>query len=372
MEKKRFRFPFFWVFYVLFIAVMVVFWVKAIDYVKVCLNTYESCQPEYFVEDVVAQIEALEIDEYMDFQKSASRFEDMEVYKDDYISKITGKDITYEKAAGSYDATAPVYKLYIDGEHIATLTLKQLSSEPLMFILAKQEWAVESIEPVYDIHNEGVTIKVPDTFKVYVNDVLLEESELTGNSWTIDSFEYASEYVTVPKIVEYKVEGLFEKPEVKIYNNYNELVEIPQNEDLIEVTEFAVGQMDAELEEFALTNAKNYSNFFSRDIEGCRNSVEPISYMFPEGSYYLELAENYRINDMWMYSAHQTPVFSNEKVSEYVQYTEDFFSCDVYFEKQMTLTLNGESRMDITNSTYYYVKIDGNWVIADMKTIVEE
>ncbi len=371
MSKKKIRFPFFWVFYAVFIIAMAVFWVKVIDYVKFCLNTYEACQPEYVVEAVVDQIEALNIDEYMSFETSDSRFQNGDIYKELYIQKITGKEITYEKAAGSYDAKAPVYNLYIGEEHIATVTLNEVSTEPLMFILAKQEWEVMDVTPIYEVYNEGVTIKVPDIFTVYVNDIELESGELTGNEWEIDEFEYAAEYVAVPKIVEYRVDGLYEAPDVKIYDNAGELVEYIQEGDYIEAIEFAKNAMDEELESFALTNAKNYSNFFSRDIEGCRNSIEPISYMFPADSYYLELAENYRINDMWMYSAHETPVFSNEAVSEYIQYTEDFFSCNVYFDKQMTLTLNGESRMDVTNTTFYYVKIDGKWVIADMKAVTE-
>jgi hypothetical protein len=70
-----------------------------------------------------------------------------------------------------------------------------------------------------------------------------------------------------------------------------------------------------------------------------------------------------------MYSAHSAPVFTNEKVSNYVVYSDDCFSVEVAFDKTMILTLNGNERLDKNNQVYYYVKIDGKWLIADMHNI---
>ena len=89
--------------------------------------------------------------------------------------------------------------------------------------------------------------------------------------------------------------------------------------------------------------------------------------MIPAGSYYIQMAENYRQQDMWTYSAHQPPVFSNEEVKDYKVYSEDCFSVNVVFDKSMILKLNGQERVDHNDQVYYYVKIDGKWLIADMK-----
>lgn len=79
------------------------------------------------------------------------------------------------------------------------------------------------------------------------------------------------------------------------------------------------------------------------------------------------MAENYRQQDMWTYSAHQPPVFSNEEVKDYKVYSDDCFSVNVVFDKSMILKLNGQERVDHNDQIYYYVKIDGKWLIADMK-----
>lgn len=372
MEKKK-HFPVFWVCFALFVLLMAIFWIWVISYVKKCLVTYEDSQPERIIEQLAAKMEDGTILDFVTIEKGASRFEEEDIYLQDYLSRINGKAVTYEKEAGSYDAKRPVYLLYAGDEPAARVTLAETASESLMFILTAQQWEVVSVEPVYNTGTEAVTIVVPDTYNAFINNIKADDRELTGNQWELAGFQYAAEYVTVPKLVEYHVEDLFEKPEVKIYNNYGEETAYTVDpEGTIRIEGFDATAMPKELESYVLSNAKDYSNFFSRDIEGCRNSVAPIAGMFPEDSYYLELAENYRLNDMWMYSAHETPVFSEERVSNYIVYTPELFSVEVYFEKSMKLTSTGDVRTDITNTRYYYANIGGSWLIVDMQSVLEQ
>ena len=369
MAKKK-KFPVFWVCFAVFIAVMAVFWVVIIANVKKSLVIYENSQPEYTVEKYVERFRDGSILDSLDFAQSTSRFEDAGIYRTRYVDGLEGKAITYEKVQTSYDAKHPVYNVYADDSLIAEITLKETASKPLMFILTQQSWDVDSVKAVYGTGDKGVTITAPDTYSVFINGVKLDSRELTGNITQIEELKYAAEYVSVPQLVEYKAEGLLNEPEVTVYNNQGELVMYtPDENGNITIDTFTTSPIDSGLSAAVLQNAKNYSNYFSKDIDGCSNSVAPIAYMFPADSYYLELAENYRKNDMWMYSAHETPVFTNEMVSNYIVYTPELFSVEVYFEKNMVLKLNGENRQDITNSRYYYANIDGNWVIVDMQSV---
>ncbi len=371
-ETKKKRFPIFWPCFTVFILALVSFWIYILSYVNQCLVTYEEAQPEYVIEDLVQEITAGNAESLFTFSTTENRFEDKDIAKKRFLDSLTGKEITYEQDAASYNALAPTYKLYADGTEFASITLKETSSYPLMFILTVQSWEVSEATPILDSPNNSVTIKVPDTYTAYVNGVPLKETELTGNTWEIENFVYASEYVTVPKLIEYQVSELFNAPDVAIKDTYGNSIRYTQTGNLIEATEFAPIEMDPELSAYVLQNAMDYSNFFSKDLAGCRTSTKCISHMFPDNSYYLELAENYRLHDMWMYSSHKTPTFSDELVSEYIRYSEDFFSCRIAFQKHMELTRTGDLRTDITDSTFYYVKIGGNWVIADMKATVEE
>lgn len=371
-NAKKKRIPIFWPCFTVFILALVSFWIYVLCYVNQCLVTYENAQPEYVIENLVQKIEEGNAESLFTFSATQNRFEDKDIAKNRFLESLSDKEITFEQDATSYNALAPTYVLYADGTKFASITLKETSSYPLMFILSVPSWEVAETVPVLDSPDNSVTLKVPDTYTAYINGIALKESELTGNSWDIESFVYASEYVTVPRLIEYQVSELFNAPNVAIKDAYGNTVAYTQTGNLIEVSEFVPIEMDSELSDYVLQNAIDYSNFFSKDLAGCRNSTKCISHMFPENSYYLELAENYRLHDMWMYSSHKTPSFSDQLVSEYVRYSEDFFSCRIYFQKHMELTRTGDLRTDITDSTFYYVKNGGNWVIADMKATVEE
>ena len=369
--KKR-KFPVFLFGYFIFLLVLVLFWAYILGYVRDCLVTYEASQPERVMETFVRELEEGEIEDFISFPVAQNRFEDLDIVKNRYMSYLSGQNISFDKAPGSYDVQKPIYNIYAGDRKMASVALQEVYSEPLMFILAVQEWEIVSVEPVFDTGEKNLLIHVPDSCTVQVNGITLDERELTGDEWDVEEYEYAAEYVSVPYIVEYEISDLFETPEVVIRDSYGQEMEYIEEAGFIEAVDFPTGQIEDELADYVLKNAKNYSDFFSGDLAGGRNSVEPLRYMFPKDSYFLEQADHYRRYDLWMYSQHEAPTFANESVTNYVRYSEDFFSCDVYFEKTMVLTKTGEVRTVVTNDKYYYVKVDGKWVVVDMRTILGE
>ncbi len=367
--KKR-KFPVFLLGYFIFLVVLTGFWAYVLRYVRDSLVTYEASQPERIMENFVRELEEGKVEDLIIFPVAQNRFEDMDIVQNRYMSYLAGQNISYEKAPGSYDVQKPVYNIYAGDRKVASVALREVSSEPLMFILAVQEWEIVSVEPVLDTGEKNLLIHVPDSCTVQINGITADERELTGNKWDMEEFEYAAEYVSVPYLVEYEISNLFEAPEVVIRDSYGQEMEYTEEEGIIEAVAFPSGQIEQALADYVLKNAKNYSDFFSGDLAGGRNSVEPLRYMFPKDSYFLEQADHYRRYDLWMYSQHQAPTFANESVTNYVRYSEDFFSCDVYFEKTMVLTKTGEVRTVVTNDKYYYVNIDGKWVVVDMRTIL--
>lgn len=371
-ETKKKRIPLFWPCFTVFVLLLLSFWIYILTYVNQCLETYEAAQPEYVIEKIVKEMENGRAEQIFSFSDSASRFEDSDIARERFLASLNGKELTFEQNAASYNAASPSYYLCADGNQVATLTLRETDSYPLMFILSVQSFELAEAVPLLDTPDISVTIRVPDTYSVYVNGILADERERTENTWEISEFRYAAEYVSVPKLVEYEIPDLFSDPDVAVKDPYGNIAGYTQNGNLIEVSQFASCEIDEQLSNFVLKNAKDYSNFFSKDLEGCRTSTKCISHMFPGNSYYLELAENYRLHDMWMYSSHQSPSFSEELVTEYVKYSEDFFSCRVSFQKHMKLTRTGELRTDVNDTYYYYVKIGNSYVIADMKAAIDE
>ena len=370
MSRNRSKISSFWIVLGLLAVAYIIFWVVFINTVIIKdLNIYNESQSSVVMDGIVEKIAAGDISA-MDFASSGSRFEDGNIYRDTFAANIQGKAITYQENAKSYDAQAPIYDILADGEVIANAKIVAAETEPLMMILSKTTWKVEAITPIYEMGDEGLVIEIPNTFTAYVNGVAVDDREFVESS-NYSEFEYASAYVTVPTKSKYAINGLMTKPSVKICDVNGVEVSVEANGSTY-TAGYATSQISAELSEYVLNNAKVYSNFFSGDLANAHNSINGIRYMFPEDSDYLTLAENYRLHDMWMYSGHATPTFSNEAVTEYIQYSDSFFQVNVYFDKSMTLTRTGDVRVDTTNSTYYYVYVNGAWVIADMISIISE
>lgn len=373
MKKKKV--PVFLISYLCFLASCIAFWCFVVSYVQKCLVRYEAAQPKYFVEGLTGRILSGGINSIFKVGEAPTRFESAEDIAAYYDRSVQGKTIVWRQDKSSYDVSSPVYRAYADEVPVGVLTLRETSSEPLMFILTLCEWEVAAAEPIIESPSESVTVAVPENYSVLVNGEALEAGELTGEVTILEQFRYVKDYVAVPRIVEYHVEGLFEKPEVEICDAFGISVEYSEDYEAghtqIIIDTFPVSGMDPQLAAQVLENAERYTNFFSRDLPGCQESVEPIADMFPRDSYYLELAENYRKEDMWTYSAHSEPAFENEKVSDYIRYSDDLFSCEVYFDKRIVLKTKAV-RIDTTHTRFFYGYVEGGWKILDMQTILDQ
>lgn len=374
MKKKKISF--FWISYLFFLLIGIAFWILVIRYVHNCLIRYEAAQPEHVVEKLTEKIVSEGVGSVFNVNTVFTRFESLDFVKNYYAESARGETISWQQDKSSYNVSAPVYRFYAGEQPIGSVTLRETSSEPLMFILSLSEWEVESAVPILDAGQESVNITAPDTCSVMVNGISLGAEEFTGNETVPEQFQYAKDYVAVPKLVEYRVQDLLEKPSVEIRDasgnslKYEEAYEAEHTQ--ITLDTFPVSEMDPQLKAMALENAKRYSNFFSRDLPGCQASIKPLADMFPEDSYYLTLAENYRREDMWMYSAHSTPSFENESVSNYIRYSDDLFSCEIYFDKKIPLTKVSVTRTDTTHMMVFYGLLNSTWKILDMQTLIDD
>lgn len=360
----------FWFGYRIFVGVLALLFVVMCIAVWNTMKKYEAAQPEKYVEKVVQKIEDGNFEDVTYTSGADNKFEPNLDYKKEFESLVAGKELDFKISADSYDSLKPKYDILIGEEKVATVNLKSVKEYKKMAILVLSEWEVDSIEPVVKAGNYEIKVTLPMNYEAEINGVKLSEEELSGEAVVMEGFDYVKEYVEAPKTVTYVVKGLANVPELKVNGKVIEADKITVKDNKYSyVANYEAQEMPAELRDYVLNAAKKYSNYFSRDLEGCRESTAPIADIFPAGSYYIQMAEKYRQEDMWMYSAHSAPVFTNEKVSNYVVYSDDCFSVEVAFDKTMVLTLNGNERLDKNNQVYYYVKIDGKWLIADMHNI---
>ena len=350
----------FWAFYILFILVLVGLWIYFLNgVIKKDLAIYEAAQPSHVMEEVVSKIQSGDLSS-MNFAESSSRFESPDIYKEAFESAIAGKEITFKENASSYDAQAPVFDIYADDAHIATVNIKSVSSKQLMFILSVQEWEVASVSPIYETGSEEIVIQIPDTYTASVNGIPVDERELVGEPEDFKEFEIAAAYTDVPKKLTYAVSGLMSVPDVEVVDAEGNAANVEVDGNTYTAT-FTGGEVPADIAESALTNAKNISDIYAGD-----RTLGSMRGLFPTDSYLIPLFESYINHDLWMYSGHTAPTYSEEETSNYIRYNDSFYSVDVSYLKTMYLPKRNMTANDRTHNTYYYALVDGKWLVVDM------
>ena len=119
----------------------------------------------------------------------------------------------------------------------------------------------------------------------------------------------------------------------------------------------------------------------SNDLKGGKRGFDTMKGFLIEGSYLYDVAYRWAYGIDITYTANHVlddPPFTEEKISNYVDYGNGLFSCDISFVKHMYLTGSKMHVTDVTNSTFYFMylqnadKTDGRWVIVDIQKIIEE
>ncbi len=363
--------PVFWLFFLLFLAVMLCFWAWIAVYVKNAMVTYEKAQsqPDRLMEGVLESFRSGEATSSLDFE--TGRFEQSADVRAAFTEAL-GTDLTYRQVQKGFDTAALRYEVISGGIKVADVTLREKSSREILLLLTLQEWELGAVEPRLGTM-EPYTFVVPDSYTVTVNGVPLSETERVDEPTELELLKPVSEFVSVysplPKLVQYRVEGLFQEPEIQVLDWKGNPVSVTPSEGrTYRVDAFPTESMPADLQSYVLKNGKDFSNFQTKDLPG--KGTKPIEHMFPKNSEYLALAEQYRENDMWMISNHETPTFSEEEVLNYTVYSDTLFSCEVKFTKSMKLTRTGELVVQHIHERVYYVLVDGQWLIADMRSVL--
>lgn len=328
-------------------------------------------------------------------------------------SDSVGNPLTFREADGrllpvysEYTVTAAdCYRVFADdvllnpdtAERIA-LTSEQFSDEEFSLATYKLTLAkdvnfrvLDEQDTPIDFVREGNKIEVPlldcvitlpANFGLQING-----NPLVGGTYTYKNnpdYQYIAEYMDPPFLCEYRIEGLAKAPTLNVTDNLGNTVNylmtkggeltITRLSGLEELPEELSAQVDP------LDIAKKWSLFMTDDLDGSLNGYYNMRDYLVRGSYYDTVAYQWATNiDITFISDHvfRDPAFSKESVSNVVIFADNCFSCDIYFEKHMTLTRTGKAQDDTFHRQMFFVYIDDtddnkenpHWVIADMQEI---
>ena len=386
-EEKSAKLPIFLIFYITLCIVLCVISARFLRYVWNTIELYENTRPEYLIESVLAGFEDgtnYEVIAYPEL--AASEFSDMNVIKEEYQDILRTADLSYLFAKEDYQTGDRVYYVYAQEELIGKLTLEIESQEQRLAILTIANMRVKEMEPVLDVRTWDYEIRATDKQQVYLNDTLVSEQYIVGEAELVNEYEYLYEYTDMPKIVTYRVEGLYEEALIRIEDGTGQEVAYHQNGNVYDATQEikveAVVPQEVLDQVDVLKAAQTWSLFTTRDLVGPSNGLAQVQAYFIKDSYYWKkLGEYGRGIDITLVSNHNpsNTYFTDESVSEYISYTPDCFSVRIQFVKHMLLSI-GRKQLDETDSIFYFVRIDDTddgkdnpqWKIADIQAVVNQ
>lgn len=269
-----------------------------------------------------------------------------------YISTLLeGKEFEYQEATESTDKI-PVYNITADGYIIGKMTLKQSPIKREYDLPYYEEGTFE----FYTDPGRSISVKVPETCQVYLNDVLISP----GTLYQVDTVKipYFEDYTTLPVMKSYKVSNLYEEPKLTIISSYGEELnpEFNSSTGVYEVPYCVSSETEEEMLEFAKSAVKTYTQVITREVDN--SSLYGI---FTKDN---EIVKSIIANDSsfkW-FPNHKTTDIEDE-IIEFTPYNEDAFYCEIKHTQHM-LIYGVRPSDEVTDTRFYYVRENGNWKIC--------
>jgi hypothetical protein len=384
MTKSKKRIKWFWIFYALFIAALIILAVRFLRYVNDSLVLFEASQPERYMEGVLSSIKEQSPSQLLSNMELPelpySPYNDEEAFWLDWAQGLLASELSWRD--GTKIGRTAVYELYSDGLKAAEVTIESVNEDVRLKLMSIPTWELKSIVPVTP-ELYSYKISYPSGYRVLINGQELSDDMKTGEE-PVEGFEYEAQYVDMPVMLSYQIDNLLSEPQLEVYNNLGEEMPCEFKDGALWVepvyypSDFPE-ELKAELD--VLKIAETWSKFLTKDLAGPRYGLEEARAYFIKDSVFWNMAYDFATGiDITFVSAHELKSFTNESVTEYIRYTENCFSCVVYFEKNMTLSRSGAPRTDVFNSRLFFVYYDDSddgidnprWLIADMQAVVDD
>lgn len=259
------------------------------------------------------------------------------------------------------------------------------------------EYAFGSTLVYYDIK-----VNIPSNFAISYGDADLEQYVTAETD--IPDYEYCLEYADMPKLKSYEFPKSLTHPEFVIIDNTGATLDYTYDGDVIDIRkQSAFNEVPTEVADTAelLRSVEMWSLFLTGDVykydlltgtfngnagEPSDRGLSIIKRVLVPDSYLESVAVKYSKSvDITFISRHTLPkeAFTKESVRNFVMYSDDFFSCEIGFEKTMLKTdgseflINGER--DKMNCVCYFVRnkdYTGEsgtymWRLAELRDIIE-
>lgn len=344
----------FYCFYLLLFPAFFYLMFGALDALETWLVKYEASQPNVKSQEVYAQL--FEQPDWGELYGMAglqdSKFDD----KDSFVKYMTDK---VDPAKLSYNETSAglsgdhKYIVKHDGEKIAVFTLTGGAQSETEI----PEWKLGAVELFYSAE-QSVQIRTLLGTTVYINGIALDDSYVVKTTTTVVE-QYLPEGLQGKRTQTLQVNDLLIAPKVSATDadgNPVELVYDAQSGMYVQnVSEASYADYEARI----LGAAEVYCKYMIRAVNGGQ-----LKNYFDRNS---ELHNNIYRNETWMQS-YQGYRMEPAVISEFVQYSDEFFSVRV--AQSMFVTRWDDTVKEYQlDATFFFKLINGKWYAIDMTNV---
>lgn len=331
------------------------------------VEVYQQELPEYAMDDYMEDFQETYYRELVlaNSNISINEFED----EADIISRygnisLEEKELSYKKKTGSYTNTRPVYSVLAGQDEIAVIHLQENKGKS-----GRDKWSIgkEEVPGITLKGTETIVISAPEGCEVYVNEIRVADSYITGTDEEAELLRSVEKYVTdIPRLQVYTLEGFFDTPQVRAVNTDGS-----EMTARVEGNKYSYGFQAShtfaqENTEWIKEMSKIYALYLSND-----GSFEQLAaYLYPDNSVEGLKSKLATIGVIW-YTAHTATSISDQNVRDFKQYGDNCFSCVVEF-KQTVNGIGGSGNQSVVNDNRLiciFVKHEGQWKWAAMNTI---
>ena len=274
-----------------------------------------------------------------------------------YNAYIKDKEISVGKAK-EYTDESPVFSVKAGKDTVATLYLKKEQKEESSF----HNWVYDRVEVkdylagILDLAD--IKVVAPSGSTITINGIAATEVTLVEEK-DIEALAQVSKYVSdLPKMATYEVKNIPQDVEVNV--SHASLVTKTEKTDAGYVASIVANETtQAEQASYADKAATEWAKKFIN----VRSSV--YNYVYKQSDLYSEMRST---TTGWYPSEYMTGYdFNKKEVSNFIQYSDTCFSCRVEYQIHVTFkNYNVDDTTEDGKFTWYFVKVDGKWLIADI------
>lgn len=362
---------------IIFALVLLIIGEVFLIYVSSTLKEFELADPDNFIASIIEDMKRStnkgNVGKYFTFEDINSPYENSPSFENGYKELLNNANMTYKKAGE--DNT---YSIFADDNLIAKVYLKTNTTRHRLGLLTYDVLEIDKIECFNQNGLYALDIYVDSMYDLYINGNKALEDDLKASD-TLSQYNEVKSIANVPKHNHYYINNLTNKPELKVKDKDGNSFDLEYKdgayyfEKFEEISSYEDAKGKLKYDYNPLELAEKWSLFLTADLTGARYGFYTIASNMIEDTDMYNKTWSWATNvDITFTSLHtlDKETFTNEKVSNFIFYNDDAFSCEVYLEKHLTL-IDRQKRTDVLHDRFYYVYYEDGYKLIKMESIME-